>query len=359
LTQPTVLIIGASGFIGGWVTEALHAAGGTTLRAGVRGMARAGQLTELASVRLVRCDLLDRSSLEAALEGVDTVINCARDHDVSGGTVAGARLLTECAAAKGVGTLIQLSSVAVYGAATGLVTEDTPPVSPVNAYGLEKRAAEEVCRAAAGPKLRVVVLRPSLVYGPRGEEWTAAFLRDIFADRLRRLGPAGTGQANLVYAGDLARFIVQLTGAELSEFLLFNVNGAEIPTFDEYFNRLSFAVALGPLAYRRTTTHMVELRRQARRVARLAVRQATKASRGTHRFVPGLASFLDAAAEKVRYGFGDEPPDNYAKPVTYCIDRARAHGFRPETSLDEGIAASVAWARASGVAREDRSRAAR
>lgn len=357
MTQPTTLVIGASGFIGGWVTEALHAAGRTTLRAGVRGTTRADRLAELASVKLVCCDILGRSSLEAALEGVDTVINCARDHDVSGGTVMGARLLTECAAAKGVGTLIQLSSVAVYGAATGLVTEDTPPVSPVNAYGLEKHAAEEICRAAAGPRLHVVVLRPSLVYGPRGEEWTAAFLRDIFADRLRRLGAAGTGQANLVYAGDLARFIVQLIGTELPEFLLFNVNGAEIPTFDEYFNHLSFAVGLGPLAYKQTNKHIAALRRQVRRGARLAVRQVTKASRSTHRFVPGLPGFLDAAAEKLRYGFGDEPPDNYAKSVIYSIDRARAHGFRPETSLDEGIAASVAWARASGLARKHRSRA--
>ncbi len=359
MTRRTTLVIGASGFIGGWVTETLHAAGGTRLQVGVRSTARAGWLEELPSVKLVRCDLLERSSLEAALESVDTVINCARDHVVSGGTVAGTRLLTECMAAKGVGTLIQLSSVAVYGTVTGLVTEDTPPVSPVNAYGLEKRIAEEVCRAAAGPKLRVVVLRPSLVYGPRGEEWTAAFLRNIFANRLRRLGAAGAGRANLVYAGDLARFISQINAMELPEFLLFNVNGVELPTFDEYFSRLNFAIGRGPLADRPSNTHMVELRRQARRVARLAIRQATRASRGTHRFVPGLASFLDAVAEKVRYGFGDEPPDTYAKPVTYSIDRARAHGFCPVTSLDEGIAASVAWARVSGLAQEHRSRPAR
>lgn len=353
MTQPTILVTGASGFIGGWVVEAMHAADGITLRAGVRDMARVGHLRLLASVKPVCCDTLERSSLEAAMEGVDTVINCIRDHGAGHGTPADSQLLTECATAKGVRKLIQLSSVSVYGAATGLVDEETLPVSPVNAYGQEKRAAEEICRTAASAELSVVVLRPSLVYGPRGDEWTACFLRDILAGRLRRLGPAGMGHANLLYAGDLAAFIVHLATADLPPFSLLNVNGAEIPTFDDYFNRLSIAAGLGPLPYRPTNRHVVRLRRQFRRAIRLAIRRV-KASGTVRGFLPALSDLLDAADEKVRYGFGDEPPDNYAKVVTYRIDRAKDYGFHPGTSLDEGIAASMAWARTSSLTEERR-----
>jgi nucleoside-diphosphate-sugar epimerase len=58
--------------------------------------------------------------------------------------------------------------------------------------------------------MTIAVIRPALVYGPHGEEWTARFLKGIATGNLVRLGPAGQGKANLVYAGDLAIRMISL-----------------------------------------------------------------------------------------------------------------------------------------------------
>ncbi|MGW4997915.1 NAD(P)H-binding protein [Streptomyces hydrogenans] len=67
MTQPTILVTGATGKVGGSVVALLHAAG-VPVRALVRG---AADLPE--GVQAVRGDLGDPASLGAALEGVDAV----------------------------------------------------------------------------------------------------------------------------------------------------------------------------------------------------------------------------------------------------------------------------------------------
>ena len=49
-------------------------------------------------------------------------------------TTGGTRMLIERIKAAGVKKLIFTSSVAVYGEATGIVREDTPPVAPITEY---------------------------------------------------------------------------------------------------------------------------------------------------------------------------------------------------------------------------------
>ncbi|WP_328954602.1 SDR family oxidoreductase [Kitasatospora purpeofusca] len=67
MTQPTILVTGATGRVGGSVVTQLHAAG-VPVRALVRGEADFPE-----GVRAVRGDLGDPASLGAALEGVDAV----------------------------------------------------------------------------------------------------------------------------------------------------------------------------------------------------------------------------------------------------------------------------------------------
>ncbi|WP_043478510.1 SDR family oxidoreductase [Kitasatospora sp. MBT66] len=67
MTQPTILVTGATGRVGGSVVAQLHAAG-VPVRALVRGEAEFPE-----GVRAVRGDLGDPASLGAALEGVDAV----------------------------------------------------------------------------------------------------------------------------------------------------------------------------------------------------------------------------------------------------------------------------------------------
>jgi len=343
-----VLVIGAAGFVGGWVIKSLYSAGFVNIRAGVTSTTRTPQI-EHVPVQPIRVDILDSQSLAAAMHGVEIVINCTRGTAESDVALEGTRKLLASAANRGVRRLIQMSSVAVYGQALGTVTEDTAPIAPLSKYAADKLAAEALCRTAASEQLKVAIIRPSLVYGPCGEEWTARFIRAIACGQLGQLGPAGDGDANLIYAGDLGRFAAYLAEADLPPCSVYNANGIEIPTFNEYFDHLSQALGFGALAPSGRRTIGGELTRQARRAGRFLLRN--QIARFRHLTAPSrlLTRSLDKAENMVRLGVHDGPPDQYAQRVIYSIDRTRQIGFVPQTTVEEGVEASVLWARSHGM----------
>jgi nucleoside-diphosphate-sugar epimerase len=341
---PKTLILGSTGFIGSWIAKAISEGGARNALLGFR---RASPRLEALPLKRVYCDILDAAALEASMHGMEVVINCVRDH-TDGATLKATKLLLSAARAAGVKRIVQFSSIAVYGNARGIVTEKAPK-APVDRYGAEKAAAEDLCKDAAGPDLTIVVIRPALVYGPHGEEWTARFLRGIATGELLRLGPAGQGKANLVYAGDLGNFVAELVRKELPYFSVYNVNGPEIPTFDTYFDLLSQALGQGPLPLTQKTSLQIGLKRQTRRAVRLMLRTQRPLLRKFSSAHRSLEMGLADIEKHFQYDVCDEPLDRFAKTVVYSNDLAQEVGFRPTTSLSEGIAASVQWARESGA----------
>ena len=68
------------------------------------------------------------------------------------------------AKAEGVGQFVLLSTMNVYGMATGTITEDTVP-HPNTAYGRTKLEAERAIAALADETFTVTILRPPMVIG--------------------------------------------------------------------------------------------------------------------------------------------------------------------------------------------------
>jgi UDP-glucose 4-epimerase len=244
-----------------------------------------------------------------------------------------------------------MSSIAVYGDARGVVTEDTLPVLPVSSYGEGKRAAEEACKAAAGPKLTVAVLRPTLVYGPFGDEWTIRYITRILSGRWKHLGAAGEGKANLIYVGDLARFAAHLAVTELPYFSVYNANGSEIPTFNEYFDRLSRALGSGtlsPPSYGLPVRLQIALRRPVRSLGKYMLKNHQSLLKVVQR-----SMLLDDLMKRTEVDFRLRPNDHemrlYGSSVIYSTVRAKEIGFIAGTSLEEGLAASAEWAKRAGL----------
>jgi nucleoside-diphosphate-sugar epimerase len=340
---PPTLILGATGFIGSWVTKSFNERETGNIRLGVR---RSSPRLAAVPLECVHCDIMDIATLRSAMRGIEVVVNCVRDR-TKGATINGTKLLLAAARAEGVKRIVQFSSVAVYGNASGVLTENDQR-SPVDRYGKEKAAAEDLCKNAAGPGLTIVVIRPALVYGPHGEEWTGQFLRGIASGGLSRLGPGGQGNANLVYAGDLGNFVVDLVRNELPTFSVYNVNGPEIPTFDIYFDLLSEALGHGPLPFDRKTPLQINLTRQARRAARLILRAQRPLLTKLARINPSVGNGLARIEQHFQFQLCNER-HRFAKTAVYSNDLAQSIGFRPATSLSAGIAASVQWAKDSGV----------
>ncbi|MDJ0384769.1 NAD-dependent epimerase/dehydratase family protein [Streptomyces sp. G-G2] len=163
----TILITGASGFVGGHVTrEAARRGLALSLLSHSRPPAAA-----VRGARTVRADLADPGSLSGVCDGVDVLLHCASR--IGGSPEANeavnargtAALLAEARRA-GVPRVVYLSTASVYGRGTfrGERPEQVPrnPGSPTS---LTRAAAEDAVLAAGG-----IVLRPHLVHG-EGDTW--------------------------------------------------------------------------------------------------------------------------------------------------------------------------------------------
>ncbi len=184
----TVVVTGATGFIGGALARRLVETGTE-----VRGLVRpgGGRRPLPAGVRPVPGDLGDRAALIAAFDGADVVYHCAGlvadwgPYDAfHAANVAGTGTVMSAARGAGVARVVHMSSVSVYGFPGGSeLDEDTPFVPrPSDPYVTSKAAAEAVARAAHGRGLEVAILRPAGVYGP-GDTTTSAPLLDALAAR--------------------------------------------------------------------------------------------------------------------------------------------------------------------------------
>ena len=156
----TVLVTGATGYVGSYLVPALLDRGHT-----VRALTRspAPRLDAMDGVSTVRGDVTDPASLAGAFDGADAVVHLVGiiDESPSKGVtferihVDGTRHVAEAARAAGVARFVHMS-------ANGARADGR------SAYQTTKWRAEEIVRAAGFEHL--VVFRPSTLFGDPGPE---------------------------------------------------------------------------------------------------------------------------------------------------------------------------------------------
>jgi dihydroflavonol-4-reductase len=242
----TVLVTGATGFIGRHVVEALLSSGQK-----VKALCRSEEPSlQAMGVAVLRGDVLDGNSVAAAAEGVDVIVHGAglvsrspRDTSMMMRLhVQGTLHVVDAAIRHGVTRVIHLSTsgtVAVGDDPSMVYREDDPVPFPHLVkfpYYLSKWLAE---RAAAdrvqGSHVELLTLNPSLALGPgdaRGSstEEVRRFLK-------RELPIVPPGGCSFVDARDVARVVVAALdqGRSGERYLL----GAQNLTFAQFFERLS------------------------------------------------------------------------------------------------------------------------
>lgn len=172
----TVLLTGASGFVGRAVLNAAKQRG-VVVRPVFRSLTSANGHSGAALVP----GLDGEADWSQALQGVDVVIHAAaRAHvmreealdpltEYRRVNVQGTSNLARQAAAAGVRRFVFISSIKVNGEATlpdrPFTADDAP--APEDAYGISKAEAEtELRRIAQETGMEVTIIRPPLIYGP-------------------------------------------------------------------------------------------------------------------------------------------------------------------------------------------------
>jgi UDP-N-acetyl-alpha-D-quinovosamine dehydrogenase len=172
-----VLVTGASGFIGRAVVAQLTSDSTHQIRAAFR-----RRVTNIPpDVEFVLVDLAPGTDWSEAVSGIDVIVHTAARvhvvHEVTSDPLAafrrinvdGTLTMARQAARAGVRRFIFLSSIKVNGEETvpGKPFRAGDTATPIDAYGISKLEAElGLTEIAATTTMEVVIIRPSLVYGP-------------------------------------------------------------------------------------------------------------------------------------------------------------------------------------------------
>lgn len=197
----TILVTGATGFLGSHVAAQLSAEG----RA-VRALVRPGQRPEhLRATEIVEGDLHDEKSLRSACRGIDAIVHCAartgywskQDHEQRHVNVEGTSRLFRAAQDHDVKRIVHLSSISAIGATRDGRALDESAVWNLRHIGVNyvatKRESEERSLAAAWGGMPVVVVNPSSIFGPRFDGRAASStIARIARGEVKWVPPGGT-----------------------------------------------------------------------------------------------------------------------------------------------------------------------
>nr|WP_281185111.1 NAD-dependent epimerase [Trichlorobacter lovleyi] len=328
-----ILVTGAAGFIGFHLCRRLLARGDVVL--GLDNLnsyyevslkqSRLAHLTPQAGFSFVQTDLADRPAMEQlfSVEQFDIVIHLAAQagvryslenpHAYVDSNLTGFMNILEGCRHTGVKHLVFASSSSVYGANTAIPFSIHQNVDhPVSLYAATKKANELMAHSYASLfNLPVTGLRLFTVYGPWGRPDMAyfSFTRAILEGRPINIFNRGRMQRDFTYVDDIVEGIVRIADKP----------AAKNPTWSG--TQPDPGSSFAPYRiYNIGNNKPVELLQ----------------------FIEILEQQLGITAQK-----NFLPMQAGDVPATFAdIDElAAATGFRPATSLDDGIARFVAWFR--------------
>lgn len=224
-----ILVTGATGKVGSRLAKRLTQRG-HRVRALVRDLTRAQDLRG-AHIEVAQGDLLDTTSLAAAVHGVDAVVHCAaffrgataeQAHAVND---LGTQHLANAARAATVKRFVFTSTGLVYGPNGGRPACEDDPCAPLDGYPQSKLAAERFLLAL--PDLDVRVIRLPFVYGdgdPHIEE----------AVPMMRGFPA-TQRMSIAHHADVAQAVTAVLEAASPRHRIYNLTDDEAPDLGTLF----------------------------------------------------------------------------------------------------------------------------
>jgi UDP-glucose 4-epimerase len=339
-TGKTVLVTGATGFIGRHLAKALSSQNARVLALARNAAKVAGLSTDGQIIGIVR-DLTQAGSLAEVLRNVDVVFHLASEGEggesttrpaserskteksQEGVTIRGTRKLLDAARKTGVKGFVFLSSVKAFGENTDERLDETSETHPTSAYGRAKLAAENLLlEAGRRYGFHVCILRLPLVYGLDNDGNIARMIAAIDRGRFPPL-PEVENKRSMVHVSDVVQAaLLAAERPEASGQLYIVTDGQAYSTHDLY---VKICQGLG------------------RRVPGWHV------SVGMWR---GLAKAGDAigAIRGRPFAFDSDALQKLFGSAWYSSEKiARELGYRPARTLDDGIKEMVTAYRSKAV----------
>lgn len=346
MSKRTILVSGASGFIGGRIVERLALEQDESVRAWIRSWSRAARPARLA-VDVTVGDVMNYEEVVQAVRGCTHVVHCAYSSDPRV-IVDGTRNVLTAAAEGDIDRFVFLSTAEVYGSnAKGLIDEATPATPCGHTYADAKIEAEQLCQEFCRSGLPMTILRPSIVYGPFGAAWTVGIAKRLQSGHWGQFQQYGSGHCNAVYVDDMVSAVLLAIDRPAAIGHTFNVNGPDNVTWNEYFSRFNNALGLPPL----------DTKSAAASAARTAVvGQLTRAADAVMRrygdrlmkvYLRGGA--MSNVMRRVKTLLQATPSAHelnslFSRQAIYSDAKARQMlGYNPQFGLDRGLALAALW----------------
>lgn len=168
------LIVGGSGFLGTYLTEALI---GDKMGLRVYDLNKPSDLNE--KIEFIDGDVRNLKKLEEVTKGIEVIYHLvallpqmrAKKKVMYDINVGGTENVLKAAIKNKVRRIVFLSSSEVYGRLTEIPCPETHPLNPIGEYGRNKVECEKLCDDYIKKNnIEIVILRPTTLLGPKATE---------------------------------------------------------------------------------------------------------------------------------------------------------------------------------------------
>jgi len=245
-----VLVTGGTGFIGGRLIEKLVLECHADVRVLARNFTNAFRIARF-PLEFMYGELTAKGDVERAVSGCEVIFHCAYGNQGDHKSrklvnIAGTKNVLEAALHAGVKRVVHLSTAAVYGWATtdGDLDETAPRRYSNDVYSDSKLEAEKIAlHYAEKYRLPVVVIQPTVVYGPFSKAWTVAVIQQLKTGKVILVND-GEGLCNAVYVDDVVSAVLLAAVKKEAVGEVFLISGEQPVTWRSFYNRYERMLAI-------------------------------------------------------------------------------------------------------------------